>query len=331
MKNWARIILWPLSLIYKVIIFFWDIYWRFSPKTKLPCKVISIGNIVAGGTGKTPLVIYIAKFAIASGYKTAVVARGYKRKGKGLVEVTTQSDWQEVGDEPLEIIRQVPQARIYVCNSKTLAAQKAFFDGAQIIIVDDGFQHRRLARDIDIVCLDSAQPFGPGGFLPYGLLREPQKALNRADAIVLASSANESSATKIDLLIKSIPTYRSFSRIKDFVDLKTGQVIKIENINTLKTIAFCGLANPDKFKDSLSKIGISPVEFIVYDDHHQYQNSDIEYLKTKMWQEKADCLLTTFKDAVKLESFDFSDIPVYFAQSDIEIDNEESFKQILGL
>jgi len=153
-----KFILWKLSIIYRIVIFFWDMYWRNAKQVELPCKVISIGNITAGGTGKTPLAIYLAGLASKSGLKVAVVARGYKREGKGLIELHENSTWQKVGDEPLEIFRRIENVRVYVCQSKTRAAQQAFSDGAELILIDDGFQHRRLARDVNIVCLDWLKP-----------------------------------------------------------------------------------------------------------------------------------------------------------------------------
>jgi tetraacyldisaccharide 4'-kinase len=331
MINWAKIFLWPFSLIYGAIMLVWDIYWRLSPRVKLPCKIISVGNIVAGGAGKTPLVIYIARMAIAAGYKTAIVARGYKRKSKELLEVTADSDWHEVGDEPLEIYRQIPEAKTYVDKSKKAAAQRACDDGAQIIIVDDGFQHRRLARDIDIVCLDNTKPFGRGGLLPYGLQREPIRSLNRADAIVFTSITGESIASDTHSFNKPRAIFRSKSQVITFINLKTGQQVGMEYIRNLRIMAFCGLANPQKFRIELEKTGIKPARFLVYKDHHGYTDSDIEYLINLAQNEQTGCLLTTSKDAVKLESFDFGTVQVYYAQMSIKIDDRESFKRFLGL
>ncbi|OQX91389.1 MAG: hypothetical protein B6D58_08310, partial [candidate division Zixibacteria bacterium 4484_95] len=129
-----RLFLWPFSLVYRGFVLLWDIYWRLAPKVKLPCKVISVGNIVAGGTGKTPIVIHIANLAARAGFKTAVVAKGYKRIEKGLIELDDKSNWLDAGDEPLEIFQNNKDVRVYVAGSKTKAARKAAIDGAELII-----------------------------------------------------------------------------------------------------------------------------------------------------------------------------------------------------
>lgn len=327
----SRILLFPLTTLYAVIIVIWELYWRIVPGLKLPCKVISVGNIVAGGTGKTPLVIYIAKLAVKAGLKTAVVARGYKRREKGIIEVGDNSGWEKVGDEPLEVFRAVPGIRVYVSKSKTEAARQAAADGAEIIIVDDGFQHRKLARDIDIVCLDSKKPFGPGWLLPSGRLREPKFALRRADALIFTSFEKDNSI--IDNMIKPSENkiFYSNSKIAHFNKLDGGSVIECDVVGQQKTIAFCGLANPEKFRHSLAKTGIVPQIFKYYDDHHRYSQFDIEMLTAMVKHEQADCLITTRKDAVKLDSIAFGDVPVYYALIDITVSDETEFRKMIGL
>jgi tetraacyldisaccharide 4'-kinase len=327
----SRILFFPLTVLYAALITIWNWYWQIAPKVKLSCKVISVGNIVAGGTGKTPLVIYIAGIARASGLKTAVVARGYRRRGKGLLEVTSNSAWDMVGDEPMEIFQSVPGLRVYVCESKTNAAKKAFEDGAEIIIVDDGFQHRKLARNIDIVCLDSNRPFGPGGLLPGGRLREPRGALNRANALMFTSYDKDNNS--IDKLsdMGRYQVFHSNSEIEHFAKLGDNSVRDCEFISSQKSIAFCGLGNPEKFKSSLSKAGIAPLKFKYYADHHSYSNFDFEMLIALAKQQQADCLVTTHKDAVKLDFVDFGEMPVYYSQIKISISNENDFRKLLGL
>lgn len=327
----SRILLFPLTILYAVIIVVWDLYWRIIPAVKLPCKVISVGNIVAGGAGKTPMVIYIAKLAVKAGLKTAVVARGYKRREKGTIEVDDNSGWENVGDEPLEVFRAVPGIRVYVCKSKTEAARKAAADGAQIVIVDDGFQHRKLARDIDIVCLDSAKPFGSGWLLPSGRLREPKFALKRADALIFTSFENDNIFN--DNLIKSskYKIFYSKSKIAHFNRLDNNSIIECDIVGQQKTIAFCGLADPEKFRKSLAKTGIVPQMFKYYDDHHRYSHFDIEMLMAMVKHKNADCLVTTRKDAVKLDSIAFGDVPVYYAFIDIAVSDETEFRKMIGL
>lgn len=333
--NWLKhLILWKLSLIYRFAIFIWDIYWRVANKTKLGCRVISVGNIIVGGTGKTPIVKYIAELATGLGFKTAVVARGYKRKSRELIEVDSNSTWQSVGDEPLEIFRLTDNVRVYVHQHKTTAAHKACSDGAEIIIVDDGFQHRKLHRDIDLVCLDYDKPYGPGGMLPLGLLREPRKNLKRADILCL-TSYDKYKASLVDIEIDK-PTFYVKSSIANFLNLKTNQRKQPDEFHDLKPIAFCGLANPVKFENNLRLADVNIIKLIPFPDHHAYTAEDIRHLVEEAQKSDANCLITTYKDAVKIESFDFSNFDIYSAMLEISIVDQEgnicqeSFKKALG-
>jgi tetraacyldisaccharide 4'-kinase len=335
MSPFFKIVLWPLALIYRIIIAFWDIYWRIAARVKLPCRVISVGNITAGGTGKTPIVIMLSKMGAESGRKVAVVAKGYKRKSSGLIEVNDNSSWQDVGDEPLEVYRLTDDVRVYVDNSKTKAARRACADGAEVIIVDDGFQHRKLQRDLDIVCLDWAAPFGPGGMLPIGLLREPARNLKRADLVIF---------TSYDPLLESNadPKYDgkkfyAISLIKSFLNIKTRDHVSPEFMSQNRAFAFCGLAAPEKFIDSLRNAGIDVAGQVCFTDHHDYGQKDIDNLVSMAGKLKADYLITTFKDAVKIEYFDFGDFDVYSAMLEISItdrngdDQKENFRKLLSL
>jgi tetraacyldisaccharide 4'-kinase len=324
-------LLWPVSIIYSLAIFIWTIYWKFAAQTKFPCKIISVGNIVAGGTGKTPLVIYIAKLAVAANLKTAVVARGYKRSGKGLLKVNQNSEWQTVGDEPLEVCRRVPDARVYVCESKTIAAQKASADGAQLILIDDGFQHRRLARNLDIVCLDYHHPFDNGHLLPSGQMREHPNALSRADCVVFTASDKPPKIQSLSPLKNSAPAFFSRVKLVNLINFKTSEIMGAEKASGLKSLAFCGLGSPRKFENSLAQIAIIPERFISFDDHHVYTKADIERLTASAKDSGIDILITTHKDAVKLEHFDFGGLAVYYCLVELEIDNEAAFRKMLGL
>jgi tetraacyldisaccharide 4'-kinase len=322
-------------MIYGMAIIVWDLYWRNAEKVKLPCKVISVGNITAGGAGKTPLVIYIAKLAIESGRKTAVVARGYKRKKNGLIEVGDNSTWHEVGDEPKEVFDQISDVRVYVHHSKTSGAQKACDDGAEIVIVDDGFQHRRLHRDIDIVCLDWIDPYGPGGLLPSGLLREPVRNLKRADILVF-TSFDISHASKIKIK-GDWDSYYARSEISAFMNLQTGEIKNSDALRDRKALAFCGLARPDKYFAGLKKTNLNLVGVKAFPDHFHYRQKDIDNLIHTARRGQADCLITTAKDAVKIGGFDFGDCEVYSAMLDIAVIDKEGneqraeFKARLGL
>ena len=335
MTSVIRILLWPLSMVYAIAIIIWDRYWEKAPKVKLPGKIISVGNITAGGAGKTPLVILVAKLAIEAGWKTAVVARGYRRKNKGLVEVNAKSTWREVGDEPLEVHDRVDNVRVYVDRSKTIAARKAANDGAEVIIVDDGFQHRRLYRDIDLVCLNWLEPFGSGGLLPSGLLREPAGHLKRADILVFTSyDPNRLPGAEIEA---NSDTFYARSETREFMNIRTKAREKAAFLQSRRPLAFCGLARPDKFIGTLRKLAVDLVAMRAFPDHFRYHQKDIDNLIKMAAGAQADCLITTCKDAVKIGGFDFGDFDVYSAMLDIVIVNRDGenrlaeFKMRLGL
>jgi tetraacyldisaccharide 4'-kinase len=320
MLSFFKILLLPLSCLYRAAVFFWDIYWRKARAVKLPCQVISVGNIAAGGTGKTPVVIYLARLAVKKGLKTAVVAGGYKRQARGLIKINSDSSWVDVGDEPLEIFRQADGADVYVCESKTKAAQQACRDGAQVIIIDDGFQHRRLYRDLDIVCLDWENPMASGRFLPYGLLREPSTALKRADIIIYSNYNDDANQPGYEIkAVAGKKIFRSVSKISRFKSINSSEEINIDRIAKSRVIAFCGLAAPEKFIGSLKRIGILPLKTINFRDHYRYAERDIDKLKKIAAERRASAFITTGKDAVKIESFDFGDFNVYYAMLEIEI------------
>jgi len=323
MLSFFRTLLWPVSLIYRSGILLWDVYWRHAERFKVSARVISVGNIVAGGTGKTPLTIHIANLAASRGLKTAVVAGGYKRRGRGVIEVEDNSSWSDVGDEPLEIRRLTEGARVYVGESKTGAALRATADGAEIIVVDDGFQHRRLYRDVDIVCLDSRQPFESGSLLPSGMLREPASALERADIIVF-TEYTPGSNLRVPAVIRNSPAqlFWSSSAIIGFEKAGTQQLDDIAQLARLRTFAFCGLASPNRFLDGLHRIGVQPVGFKSFGDHHAYSQKDIDYMMREARGLGAEAFLTTHKDAVKLETMDFGDVTLYLAMLEVKIHDQ---------
>ncbi len=325
----SSLILRICSIAYRTVIFLWDLYWRIAPKVRLSAKIISVGNLTAGGTGKTPLTILIARMAIEKGIKTSIVTRGYKRYASGLIEVSPNSRWEDVGDEPLEISAAVPQARIYVCESKTRAARKACGDGAELIIIDDGYQHRKLHRDLNILCLDSEKPYGNGILLPAGLLREPVKAVNRADLIVL-TGGGESHAWLNLPDFRDIPVFSMKMINARFVELASGKEIDAGSLFGTRFIAFCGLADPSKFQKTLSRLGIAVAGFMAFEDHHRYTSQDIERI-IDIARKKDYSIMTTAKDAVKLKGFDFDKTAVYICLPVYEIDDPDRFRKAIAL
>lgn len=289
---------------------------------KISAKVISIGNLAVGGSGKTSLVAAIARKMQSDGLKLAVVARGYGRPQRGPISFggSDNIDWRKTGDEPAMLARMIPGLTIYVDSSKTEAARRAAGDGLEWILIDDGFQHRKLYRDIDIVCINSDRPFGNGLLLPSGILREPKRAIKRADIVV---SFGEGTIDKSGFYAK--PVYRATRKISSITDSKGG----IVSISGKKVIAFCGLGNPDSFRGSLEESGCKIAEFIEYRDHYVYTVKDIAKITDKITNLGADGAVTTLKDFVKIDGLWPKEIPIYRLEIAIELENAEKFYKLL--
>lgn len=247
--------------------------------------VVSVGNLTLGGTGKTPLVIALAGKFKERGFRPVILSRGYKRKGSGIVVVG--SSWEEAGDEPYLMARRLKDVPVVVGADRYEAGQLAERNGlGNIFILDDGFQHRQLHRDVDIVTIDPAEWAAGEALLPIGKWREPKSAIERADVACFQDTAGAASP---DL---PIPSFRVHTRI-DGLYIKDA-LVSPETIQTKQVIAFAGIAKPERFFAALESIGIAPAKKVRFRDHHPFSKSDIEKLG-------GEVLVTTEKDAVRLQ------------------------------
>lgn len=239
--------------------------------------VVSIGNISVGGTGKTPFVIALGGLLKERGIEFDVISRGYGRASKQITIVDPEGSPEEFGDEPLLIARKLNVPVIVGADRRRagVLAEKQF-PKSELHLLDDGFQHRRLHRDFDIV-LVSDEDVGDR-LLPFGRLREPFSALRRADAVVLASTS-------------AIPLPRTVWRVR-------------RNIHFLlpmkRVVAFCGIARPEQFFSGLRKLGMEIADTVAFPDHHRYTQGDIDRLLRAQAQTSARGFITTEKDAINL-------------------------------
>jgi tetraacyldisaccharide 4'-kinase len=303
----------------------------FLKSHKLDAKVISVGNITVGGTGKTPLVAYIAKVLAEKGEKVCILTRGYGRENAH--ERLLVSDGEKIlanvkmsGDEPFESAEKLLGiSSVLADKNRTSAGNWAIKNlGITAFILDDGFQHIQLQRDLNIVCIDATNPFGNGKLLPTGILREPLESLKRADAIVI---------TRANLIPDSkfqIPNFRL--QITDYTDAPifisrniTKKIAKIEN---RKCLAFCGLGNPENFFSQLRQDKINAVATKIFRDHHVYSQQDANKIENIAKMNNAEILLTTAKDAVKLRDLKF-ELPLEVVESELIFDDEEGFKRLV--
>ncbi|MGA1980177.1 MAG: tetraacyldisaccharide 4'-kinase [Sedimentisphaerales bacterium] len=261
--------------------------------------VISIGNITTGGTGKTPLVIWLCKFLQQKEIQCAVLTRGYKTHSK---KRATSDERRATIDEPAILAENCPQAKVIVNPNRAEAAAEAVDKfGAKVLIMDDGFQHRRLARDLDIVTIDATCSFGYEKLLPAGLLREPVASLKRADAAVLTrcDQVSESKLCRIEKRLQLInPDMVIAKSIHNPICAKTmtGEKITIEQLKDKKIFAFCGIGNPDAFLNTVRNTGANLVGSKIYNDHYHYTDADFDDIHNRANRLEADLILSTQKD-----------------------------------
>jgi len=278
---------------------------------RLPVYVISVGNLVAGGTGKTPFTLWLATHLQSLGHKVAILSRGYGRKGNAVLQAPAAGEISsqaiEYGDEPVLMARKLDRIPVWVGRKRWLAGMLAIEKNQpEIIILDDGFQHLSLYRDLDFVLLDARNPFGNGHLLPLGPLREPLAHLQRANAVIL-TRADDSRKTNQTLaaISKGFPGKPIFCcrhRLSGFGFGLTATSIPLKILQSRPSVAFSGIARPDSFFSSLQELGIPLTEKFAFPDHHQYQLEDLLHVLLSRSRHNAQFLITTQKDAVRLPS-----------------------------
>ena len=264
-----------------------------SDRAQVTVPIISVGNITVGGTGKTPLVIWLCNLFREQNVNCAILTRGYK--------AATGQD-----DEPGMLAKNCPGTAVVVNPDRLAGAIEAVKKHrAQVLIMDDGFQHRRLHRDIDIVTIDAMLPFGYGRLLPAGLLREPVSALKRAQAAIVTRCdlVSRNNLAELTATISRInPKMIVAQTIHSSVCAKSSKKqIPLEELKNKKTFVFCGIANPDAFFATVGLAGANITGSKIYDDHHSYTAGDIEVIYRDAAQSGAEMILTTEKDYNKID------------------------------
>lgn len=284
--------------------------------------VISVGNITAGGTGKTPLVAWLAK-KISPKKNCAILTRGYKAARDSV-------------DEPALLAQSVGNTLIVVNPNRVAGAADAIKNGAEVLILDDAFQHRRLARNLDIVTIDATRPFGYDRILPAGLLREPLKSLKRAHAVIItrADQVDNNRIEEIEKIIKTIKASLVIATaIHKPICIRDSQGIESQpaQLKDKKVFAFCGIGNPDAFFTTITSIGATIAGSLVYDDHYHYTKTDIGRLSDNAGAAKTDLVLTTEKDFSKIDTIWLAQIPIKFAYLAVEIELLTGIERITEL
>lgn len=271
---------------------------------RLPRPVVSIGNVTVGGTGKTPVTAYIARLLLARGYKVAVLSRGYGGSLEGQTCVVSDGaaimlSAGECGDEPYLLASTVPGLMVVIGTDRYAAGQTAMQQLApDIFLLDDGFQHLRLHRDLNILLLDFSQPFGNGWTLPAGILREPSAATRRADLVIFTRAP---AGAAMGAETGGIPLCLSSHTIADLLPLGGHSPVPFSRISGHTVLAFAGIADPDSFFAELRRQGLNLVQTLSFPDHVVYDRERCDEIADAVRASGADYMITTEKDGVKLK------------------------------
>jgi tetraacyldisaccharide 4'-kinase len=332
---WGR----PLSPIYSFVMANRSSLYQkgFFRQHKLEVPVISVGNLVLGGTGKTPLVHYIAKLLQQQNKKPAILSRGYKGAASGKINIV--SDTTEIlmnadhaGDEPRLLAEKLPGMPVITGKKRSITGRFAIDSyGVDCLILDDGFQHMSLKRDIDLVLFNAQKLLGNGRVLPGGDLREPLSALKRADAFIISgvdTPLDDMVAQFIEFLHNLFPDKPAFtgSYLPDETLSRTysgkNDTLSLSESRKIPVYGFCGIAQPESFQNILKKSNMNLTGFQSFEDHYHYSLDDIESLYKTGLSSGAQALITTEKDLVKIRDLSPRDFPLLTLSLRLEMDND---------
>ena len=299
------------SLLYSAGVRMHHLAWRFRTRRTLPGFTVSVGNITVGGTGKTPAACMLAQWAGQEGFRPAVLSRGYGGSHpKKVLEVSDGNAIKagpgEAGDEPCLMARRLKGVPVVISRDRYDAGTFVHDRyGCDFFILDDGFQHLALERDLDLVLMDGTRPFGNGFLLPWGPLREPAGNLKRAHAFVLTRCDREGEAAEaegfLDSKFPGKPVFRSRHAPGRVVFPEKGEEQGPESLKGKRVAAFAGIARPKVFQETLEGLGAEVVFFRGFRDHHSYTVEEVQDLAAEKGHCRADYLLTTEKDWVRME------------------------------
>ncbi|MCX4275783.1 MAG: tetraacyldisaccharide 4'-kinase [Candidatus Gastranaerophilales bacterium] len=350
---WGRVfgILFFLPLLLASLFYFLGISFKnllyktgFLKEASIKAGVICIGNLTTGGVGKTPVTIEFCKY-LSKKYKVSSLSRGYggKLKGANIIRDFDNiliDDVELIGDEVKLIANSSCGSEnfaVITSSNRVAGAKKAIEElGVEVIVMDDGFSNRKIAKTLSLLLFDVSKFVGNGGVLPFGPLREPLCELNRADGVIIIDKENSSEAEFENL--KEILSVRYGFKGKIFearmapdylYNIKTLE--KIDKAKTACPFAFCGIGQPESFYKYLSKelAGFNPSSVMSFNDHHAYTKADIENISSAAKKFGADCLVTTEKDAAKIsELIEDNQIPVFALKLCVDIDVEKILDEL---
>jgi tetraacyldisaccharide 4'-kinase len=314
-----RVLLWPVSLLYgEIARLRARLYANGVLKQKrLGKPVISVGNLTLGGTGKTPMVIWLAEHLLAQGERVGILSRGYKG--------------QDGTCDEIELMKSRLQGRaMFGVGADRFEQGKRLESSVDVFLLDDGFQHLALARDLDILLIDASQPLARQTLLPTGRLREPVSAMTRADALVFTRTETVAGTGAAIERFQDFPVFSAATRLIGFRRLGTDAlVLPLDDIGPGPFYAFCGIGNPRAFFQDLQNWKLPVADRCEFPDHHRYDARDLRELEQAAQRSGAKALLTTEKDAQNLAGVSFAATAVYVVLIDLEVSKPEALLSLL--
>jgi len=316
-----RTMLWPLSVLYgaAVRLRVWLYARGWLKQRRLKGTVISVGNLTAGGTGKTPMVIWLAEKFLAEGKRVAILSRGY-RGANG------------TSDE-IELMKFRLHGRVVFGIGKNRFAEGHRLESQQpidVFLLDDGFQHLQLARDLNILLMDVSRPLAGESLLPAGRLREPLPAMSRANLIIFTRAESASGTLEAIGKLHQYPVFAASTRLLGFRRFGSDiSLLTAKEIGVGPFFAFCGLGNPDAFFRDLGNWGLAICGQAIFSDHHRYTQRDILAIQQAGKRAGAVAFVTTEKDAQNLAAVTFKETPLYVAVIDLVVAPEADFRSVL--
>lgn len=306
--------------------------------SQLDVPVISVGNITTGGTGKTPLVEWVSRVLAREGRKACILTRGYGRANSAHRVVVSDglnvlADVQQSGDEPQLLAGNLKGIASVICDSDRAAAGRWAIEnlGADTLLLDDGFQHLQLGRDLNILTIDASNPWGGGHLLPYGRMREARRGISRADCVIITRTEQSADIAKLKSEIQQFtddrPIFTSRMQTAGVRELISGQPRKLDSLPR-PLAAFCAVGNPSSFFNHLQQERLDLVHTRAFPDHHRYKQADLDSLAKEARTLGAASLVTTAKDAVKLSQFDFA-LPCQVLEIEISIDRQDTMVEMI--
>jgi tetraacyldisaccharide 4'-kinase len=326
----------PLSAVYAAA---WRIRETLPRRPeRLDARVISVGNLTVGGTGKTPLVAHVAEIISKSDVPVAIVSRGYGRRSRESLVVASDhervlADAAHAGDEPVMLAQKLPGVPVIVCADRGRAGREAIARfGARALVLDDAFQNRAVAKDLEIVAVDGRRPFGNGRMLPAGPLRMPPSEVGRADVIAMTKFGAEDDLEPTRKILREKAPHAAIFAARttpvEFRDVHTGKPVPIDFARGRRVAAMCAIAEPLSFTNLLAKEGIEVADSFTFPDHHPYGPADVARVCGRA--RAVEAVVTTEKDAVKLDpAWVESEPPLLALVTAMQIDDEAGFERLV--